>query len=168
MLALATGDEPRFSISTLEVDAPEQPYAVQTIARFRDELDGQYRLFFMMGADSWREITTWHDWPRLLTISDHIVVTRPGYDLSVEAVAPQFDRVVDLRGREERTVAELLRRDEAPQVFFTNAAMMDVSATAIRAAASSGDRKRLRQLVPPLVADYIEKYELYKNHESEA
>jgi nicotinic acid mononucleotide adenylyltransferase len=41
--------------------------------------------------------------------------------------------------------------------------MVDVSATAIRAAARAGESERLREMVPPAVANYIEKYELYKN-----
>ena len=35
--------------------------------------------------------------------------------------------------------------------------------TAIRAAARAGDHRQLRQAVPTAVADYIEKYGLYKN-----
>ena len=54
-----------------------------------------------MGADSWMEITTWREWERVLALSNHIVVTRPGYELSVEHVTPAIrERIVDLRGTE--------------------------------------------------------------------
>ncbi len=46
---------------------------------------------------------------------------------------------------------------------MTDAAMVDISASAIRAAARAGKHERLREMVPTAVATYIEKYELYKN-----
>src|SRR5918997_6967922 len=53
MLALATQDDEALKVSTAELDAPERPYTVETIARLRTELgDGGVRLFFVMGADS--------------------------------------------------------------------------------------------------------------------
>ena len=66
MLALATQDDQRLRISTAELDAPDRPYTVDTIARLRQELGENTRLFFVMGADSWLEIETWRDWNRLL------------------------------------------------------------------------------------------------------
>src|SRR3954470_19728248 len=76
MVALATEADQRLLISTVELDAPDRPYAVDTVARMQDE---NRRLFFIIGADSWSEITTWHDWQRLVSITDLIVVTRPRY-----------------------------------------------------------------------------------------
>src|ERR1043165_7316990 len=66
MLALATQSEERMRISSIELDAPERPYTIDTLARLRERLGPQARLFFMMGADSWADITTWREWERLL------------------------------------------------------------------------------------------------------
>ena len=82
MLALATEHDARLRISTVELDAPDRPYAVDTVARVQQEMGTSRRIFFMIGADSWSEITTWHEWQRLLKMCDLIVVTRPGYELS--------------------------------------------------------------------------------------
>src|SRR5918998_4105627 len=50
MLALATQDEAALKVSTVELEAPERPYTVETIARLRGELAGDgARLFFVMG-----------------------------------------------------------------------------------------------------------------------
>src|SRR5436309_6154895 len=67
MLALATEVDQRLLVSTVELDAPERPYAVDTVARMK--VEGE-RLFFLVGADSWAEITTWHQWQKLLTMCD--------------------------------------------------------------------------------------------------
>jgi nicotinic acid mononucleotide adenylyltransferase len=48
-------------------------------------------------------------------------------------------------------------------IYFSDVAMVDVSATKIREAVRTNDVKNLNRLVPPAVADYIIKYELYRN-----
>jgi nicotinic acid mononucleotide adenylyltransferase len=62
----------------------------------------------------------------------------------------------------QQRVSELLGSDSGPRTFLTDAAMVDVSATAIRATVQSNDWATLREMVPPDVASYIEKYELYR------
>jgi nicotinate-nucleotide adenylyltransferase len=159
MLALATADDPGFSISTIELDEPERPYAVDTVARVQDQIGSGSRLFFIMGADSWAEITTWFDWKKFLRTCDQIVVTRPGYAL-VEANGAA---VSDVRGMSGAEVSVLIEARTERQAFFTDAAILDISATAIRAAARAGDSELLRESVPETVANYIEKYDLYRN-----
>ena len=139
MLALATQDDPRLVISTFELDAPDRRYTVDTITEFQRRLGEGTELFFIMGADSWSEITTWRDWERLLKMTNHIVVTRPGYEVSP---APP--------GLSER-------------VFFTDAVMKDISATNIRRLAHEGRVDELEKLVPKKVVDYIKKYGIYRD-----
>src|ERR1051326_1177472 len=93
MLALATQGEASFRISTIELEAPERPYTVNTLSSFCETFGGAARLFFIMGADSWEEITTWREWERVLTLTDTLVVTRPGYELKTDHVTAA------LRGR---------------------------------------------------------------------
>ncbi|HEY0431119.1 MAG TPA: adenylyltransferase/cytidyltransferase family protein, partial [Pyrinomonadaceae bacterium] len=59
MLALATRTKPRLRISTFELDEPERRYTVETLSYFRSHYGESADLFFVMGADSWAEITTW-------------------------------------------------------------------------------------------------------------
>ena len=142
MLALATQDDPRLVISTFELDAPDRRYTVDTIAEFQRRLrdaEGTTELFFIMGADSWSEITTWRDWERLLTMTNHIVVTRPGYEVPP---APQ--------GLGER-------------IFFTDAVLKDISATEIRRLARAERYDELGDLVPQSVANYLKKYGIYRD-----
>lgn len=164
MLALATAEEPRFLASTVELDAPERPYTVETITRLRTDPGGAgARLFFVMGADSWAEITTWREWERLLSMCDHVVATRPGYGLSFEHVPANIRaRVTDLRGADRERVARALDEGGGPGIFLSNAVNEDVSATAIRRdlARPAGEREAALR-VPPAVADYIRKYGLY-------
>ncbi|MDX6405117.1 MAG: nicotinate-nucleotide adenylyltransferase [Blastocatellia bacterium] len=162
MLALATEADPLLRISTIELDDPARPYAVDTVERMQSQMGSDRRLFFMIGADSWAEITTWYEWQRLLKMSDLIVVTRPGYQLT-ESIPNGFARVVDVRGMTRPEISQVVESHGGPHTFFTDAAMVDISATAIRAVVRAGDGERLRQMVPAAVASYIEKYDLYKN-----
>ena len=160
MLALATQKDEPLRVSTVELDNPERPYAVETVARMQEQLGTDYRLFFVMGADSWSEITTWREWQRLLTMCDHIVVTRPGYELDPAAAGANL---IDLRGKTDDEINALVSQSASPRVFVTDAVFEDVSATAIRAAARQGDTNALTKMVPHEVATYIEKYGLYRN-----
>ena len=139
MLALATQDDPRLAISTFELDAPNRRYTVDTIEHFQRELGDSIELFFIMGADSWAEITTWREWERLLSMTNHIVVTRPGYEPSTTHVG-EFSK----------------------RVHFTDVVMNDVSATRIRQLASEGRTDELVSLLPGPVLEYITKYGIYR------
>src|ERR1044072_1831180 len=90
MLAQATQDDPQLLISTFELDAPDRRYTVDTVEHFQWVLGDSTELFFIMGADSWAEITTWREWERLLTMTNHIVVTRPGYEPQTSGAANIF------------------------------------------------------------------------------
>lgn len=138
MLALATQNDPQLSISTFELDAPDRRYTVDTVEHFRTAFGASTELFFIMGADSWSEIRTWREWERLLKMINHIVVTRPGHDVN-----------------------KTLPSSEA-RVSFTDAVMKDVSSSGIRRVAAEGRYEELAQLVPAPVAEYIRKYELYR------
>jgi nicotinate-nucleotide adenylyltransferase len=156
MLALATQNEPQLSISTFELDAPDRRYTVDTIEHFQRVLDDSTELFFVMGADSWSEITTWREWERLLTMTNHIVVTRPGYELETTHVGVRNEQIVDLRGAGRRA-------GERGGIFITDVVMNDVSATNIRRLASEGRTDELVNLLPAPVLEYISKYDIYRN-----
>ena len=167
MLALATLSHERLRISSIELDAPERPYTIETLARLQTEVGQHARLFFMMGADSWADITTWREWERLLLSCDHIIVTRPGYELSTEHVTDEVrERLKDIRGASSEGVARELDESAGMKIYVTDAVLMDVSATEIRRAARAGLEDKVRALVPPPVADYIGKYGLYTEREA--
>ncbi|HEV7744339.1 MAG TPA: nicotinate-nucleotide adenylyltransferase [Pyrinomonadaceae bacterium] len=160
MLALATREDPTLCISSFELEGPERQYTVDTLFHFRSRFGETADLFFVMGADSWAEITSWREWRRLLTLANVIVVTRPGYTISDAPETETRANIVDLRGVTEKVSAD---DTGLPKVFLTDAVMFDVSATEIRSAANGDDSEKLKKLVPLEVAEYIRKYQLYRN-----
>lgn len=157
MLAIASNNERKIHISTIEIDLPSKPYTIETLTSIKTRLP-EAEIFFVMGADSWQDITTWREWEKVLLMTNHIVVTRPGYLIGFDHVTERVrERISDLRD-------EQIPRDfdkGGDRVFITNAVDLDISATRIRnlAAANSDAWKRD---VPEEVAKYIEKYDLYK------
>ncbi|HEY8184487.1 MAG TPA: nicotinate-nucleotide adenylyltransferase [Pyrinomonadaceae bacterium] len=167
MLALATRADPRLCVSTFELDGPERQYTVDTLFQFRARYGATADLFFVMGADSWAEITTWREWRRLMTLANLIVVTRPGYEVSTEHVDAETGlRVVSVHDSTGDDSSQISVTGE-PRIFVTDAVMHDVSATEVRAAVRENRAEDLEGLVPLEVADYIRKYKLYRNtHEA--
>ena len=163
MLALATQTEPRLLISTVEMDEPARQYTVDTLTYFRSQSEASADLFFVMGADSWAEITTWREWERIMTLANLIVVTRPGVEFSaVNAGGAIAERVVDIRGQTSGS-APLTVEPVSRKIFVTDVVAMDISATQIRQAARENRSEDLNSLVPLEVANYIRKYRLYRN-----
>lgn len=164
MLTLATQGDDQLRVSTIELDAPEKPYTVETLERTRAACGKEVQLFFVMGADSWAEIATWHEWERVLAGSNHIIVTRPGYLIETAQFPPAVQqRIVDVRQLDQAAIGSRVDELSEPRIYVTDAVRADVSATGIRAAAQAGRHDELMKLVPPPVADYITKYELYKS-----
>ena len=156
MLCLITENMPNISVSKMEVEAPERPYSVETLTRLHTERPTD-EIYFVMGADSWMDIRTWREWEKVLSLSNHIVVNRPGYDISFDHVTDEIrERIVDLR-RRDKTAFE---SDKVKRIYITDAVDMDISATEIRKKIRTGD-PTWRQDVPAEVAIYVEKYQIY-------
>jgi nicotinate-nucleotide adenylyltransferase len=164
MLALATRHESQMRISTIELDAPARPYTFETMASLQTQ-HADADLFFVMGMDSFREVTLWREHETLLASYGIIVAARPGNDNDDEArglhLATALQaRVTDLRGGKIPTEEQLA----TPHIFVTDYVAVDVSATAIRAAVEAEQTiESLDTLVPSVVAEYVRKYALYRD-----
>ena len=157
MLVLATQDDPNLYVSTFEIEAPNRRYTVDTLSYFVELWGESSELFFVMGADSWVEITTWREWQKLLTMNNHIVVTRPGYD--VAGPAEMKERIIDLRGLEHLPTNSV---GHGTKIYLTDVVMKDISATQIRTFAAAEQFEEVAARVPATVAYYIQKYEIYQ------
>lgn len=76
MVELACKRDPRFVVSLLEA-GERKSYSVETLETVRRMGEEPY---FIIGADAFAEITTWHRWNDLMKLTEFIVVTRPGHE----------------------------------------------------------------------------------------
>ena len=157
MLSLATHSDRAIAVSTLELEKGEKRYTIDTLAELHLMHSGD-KVFFVMGADSWADIRTWRDWENVLLSSDHIVVTRPGYEIGLDHVTDAVrEKIVDLRAADRSTK----ENSNDGRIYITDAVRYDASATELRDDLSNGRLDREEDL-PIEVANYIEKYELYR------
>ncbi|MBC7924886.1 MAG: nicotinate (nicotinamide) nucleotide adenylyltransferase [Bryobacteraceae bacterium] len=91
MVQLACRDEPAIEASDLEAGAGNS-YSILTILEVRQHLGPDARLLFLIGADAFSEIRTWHRWTEVVAAVEFIVVTRPGHEYTV----PQGASVLEL------------------------------------------------------------------------
>jgi len=83
MAELACAIDRRFEVSRIEApvavlnkDSGLRSYSILTIEKFKAL--GVKPLSFLIGADAFREIRTWHRWKDVVASVEFIVVTRPG------------------------------------------------------------------------------------------
>ena len=159
MLSIASESDPSIFVSAHELDRREPRYTVDTIPELGAEFP-ESKLFFVMGADSWIDITTWKRWEDLLSITNHIVVARPGFEINVAHVTDGIrERIEDIRGADMSRVSDVERNEAA--IYITDAVHFDTSSTMLREDLSDGELDRDTD-IPIEVANYIEKYELYR------
>src|SRR6266516_5898852 len=147
MVALATVSFDRFRTSTLEVDALEERYTVQTLEAMRRSHPGT-ELLFIIGTDMYQEIETWKNYRRLFDLAHLVIVNRPGF--------PFRDDVAPFQVIKEKTVVTLPAN---PRVFYLPYIEQPISSTEIR-----DERRRginVSRWLPPLVWRYNEKNKLY-------
>ena len=89
MVEIACAGNPAFEVSRIERDA-NPSYSILTIERLL--AGGAGPLAFLIGADAFAEIRTWHRWQDVVRLVEFIVVTRPGavYDAPEGAVVHEL------------------------------------------------------------------------------
>ena len=162
MLALATAHDPRFVASLLDAPSGQPNYSIDTVRRLKSTLKKSDKLYFLIGMDAFKDIATWRQPEDLLAEVEFIVVSRPGYSLAdIGRALPESLRPTDLMMRAMRS-----QRPEGSiallgaTIHLLGEVREKVSSTQIRAAAGKSV-KQLSRYVPPLVAEYIKKENLY-------
>jgi nicotinate-nucleotide adenylyltransferase len=130
MAELAAQGDARFVVSRLEEGAGRS-YSIDTVEKVRARLAHADEVYFLIGADAFAEIETWHRWQELIASVAFIVVSRPGHRYRI----PEGARV------------ERLETVDLP-----------VSSSEIRAALASGKRP---EEIPEAVLEYIYRNGLY-------
>ncbi len=80
MVQLACAGDPRFEPSRLE-EGDHPSYSIDTILKVRSDLRPGDRLFFLIGADAFAELDSWHRAREVTESVEFIVVTRPGHQI---------------------------------------------------------------------------------------
>lgn len=135
MTRLAADPDPRFRVSTCDIDRPGHTYAIDTVADVRAEYDHPVDLYFVFGADSLANLHTWHRVDELCEAVKFIALNRPGHSRRGKGTSGIDVEFVDMPG-------------------------VDVSSSECRRRVAAGEP--VRYLVPDSIADYIDEHGLYR------
>ena len=94
MAELACQGDARFEVSRIEEDTARS-YSIETIEKLRTRLAPGDQLYFLIGADAFAEIRTWHRWRDVVSGVRFLVVSRPGH-LYQSPPGVEFDRIDDI------------------------------------------------------------------------
>ena len=94
MAELACQGDARFEVSRLEEDTARS-YSIVTIEKLRARLAPGDQLYFLIGADAFAEIGTWHRWRDVASGVRFLVASRPGH-LYQSPPGVEFDRIDDI------------------------------------------------------------------------
>jgi len=94
MAELACQGDARFQVSRLEQDTARS-YSIDTIEKLRAGLAPGDQLYFLIGADAFAEIRTWHRWRDVVRGVRFLVASRPGH-LYQSPPGVEFDRIDDI------------------------------------------------------------------------
>ncbi|MEP7296415.1 MAG: nicotinate-nucleotide adenylyltransferase [Burkholderiales bacterium] len=136
MVKLAIADEPRFTLSRIELERSGPSFTIDTVRELRAGRPGA-QWFLVIGQDQYAGFHTWNGWQELLGLVTLAIADRPD---AVHSVDPQVLAVP------HATVA---------------LPMMDVSSTDIRTRVEHG--QGITDLVPEPVARYIARHRLYRD-----
>lgn len=156
MVTLATRSNPGFGVSDFEIKRDSTSYSIFTIEYFRKKFGLHTSLFFLMGMDSFIEISTWKDFARLFSLADFIIMARPGYP---KKEISQFLPVDVTKNFYYNSENNCYIHASEHKIFFQEITLLDISSRAIR------DRIKnhysIRYLVLPEIEQYIKKNNLY-------
>lgn len=156
MVELAVEGDPTLKASDLELHANGPSYTALTLDRLEQGGIDLRTVFFITGADAFRDIPSWRAYPEILDRCHFVAVSRPGWAAGRlrEALPALASRMVDASAAVP----------SHPAVILVDAPTAAVSSTDVRHRLAQG--LPIDGLVPGSVAAYIERHGLYRTPHS--
>jgi nicotinate-nucleotide adenylyltransferase len=152
MVALAVQNQDGVIVSDLEMETHGASYTTATLDRVQARGTDLRSAFFIIGADAFRDISAWKDYPQVLDRCHFIVVSRPG-----AAASGLREALPHLGTRMVNTPCDV---PSQPSILLLDAPTSPVSSTEIRRARASGEP--FGGLLPAEVAAHITRHGLYR------
>lgn len=137
MLRLATGGEPAFVVSTMELDRGGVSYTVETLAAMHEQMP-ESEIFLLLGSDSLVDLPTWREPERICELAIPVAVRRAGSPAADFGVLAKF---------------VLPQRLNQFAQYSVEMPLVELSASEIRQRVALG--KSIRYRTPRAVEQYI-------------
>lgn len=153
MTRIAVEGSPLLKALDLEGRRQGRSYSIETLREFRQIVEGNFGLYFIIGMDAFLEIGTWREYEALFDCANFLVINRPGFQRQELEPFLKSLKVGFRRDGEQFVVPS------GNHLIFKEATLMDISSTDIRDRVGQG--KTIRFMLPETVREYIMKHKLY-------
>jgi nicotinate-nucleotide adenylyltransferase len=109
---------------------------VDTLNALKGKYNNEAKLYLIIGMDQMIELHTWKEPEKLFTLSEVVVINRPGYSI------------------------EMINNDLGKKAHFADTPFIEISSTDIRRRVSEG--KSIKYFVPLKTEDFIRENKIYK------
>jgi len=153
MVRLATAGNPAFAVSDMELHRSGPSYTVDTLEALRAASSDE--LYLVLGSETFLDLLSWRDPPRIARLARLVVVPRAGSDFDTEHI--QAQKV--LREINENGFAPAANPVPADGVLVAEATSLPLAASELRRRARDG--RSLAYRMPDAVIAYIRANGLY-------
>ena len=156
MVRLAIKDNPFFEASDIEIKRGGRSYSIVTLKELHEKYP-KTDFSFIVGTDSFNDITTWCEYEELFKLANFIVIPRPGYAVKKIGEVLPVELAKKFWYDSEKGAYS---NNYGKFVSYMETTLFDISASKIRKAIKEGNSTRY--ILPKEVADYIRKNNLYR------
>jgi nicotinate-nucleotide adenylyltransferase len=150
------------TLNRIEVDRPGPSLTIDTVKELRNSLNPNASFIFLMGADSFMSLPTWHDWRDLLSHIHIAVANRPNY--SIEREIQSKPMLQSFYQSHKTTISGDLEIHSYGMIYLDNELSVDLASNQIRQQLSDNNDASLQNALPPLIYELIKKLKLYQPH----
>jgi len=158
MVRLAIAKNPRFALSTVELERPGKSYSIDTIRTFKRRRNPKDSFYWILGLDAFRAIGSWKSFQDIFPLTHIVVTSRPNYDepLSLRGMPVAVRKLFCYDFRKQ-----MYRHESGTTLSFIQITGLAISASDIRDRLQKG--RSVRYLVPLEVESYIRQRRLYRD-----
>lgn len=142
MVRLATGDNPLFEVSAIEIERPGLSYTAQTLRALHEDYGEGVDFYFIIGVDAAADLLNWNEPDQVVSLARLVVVNRPGFDFPLEKLQAGLPQI-----------------DLSERLILLDVPLVEISSTEIRHRVAGGIS--IRYLLPEEVIAFIERERIY-------
>ncbi len=139
-------------IDSREIDQAGQSYSIRTLFAYRMQFGPEAELFFVMGSDQWKNLTTWVQWEKFPDLTNIALFQRG--DIEFEDPYSACLPIINIR--------DAVQFNPSGAIYVCEDQIVAASSTEIRKKLfQEPERSKEIQYLSPVVHDYILKNQLY-------
>lgn len=144
-LALTSYSQFEFQIDTRELDRDTPSFMLDTLTSFQEEYKNKASITLLLGMDAFLELPRWHQWKKILTCCDLLVMQRAGEDQN-KTISRELEAALHA---------------SSCQLIFFEAGNYPIASSTLRKRIKAGEELE-GNLLPKAVYDYITAHHLYQ------